>query len=213
MTNETTITVRGWAGSKPRMYVNHSEDGKTSQATTIFNVGVTPRSFNKREGAYQDGNTMWYSVRCYGNLARNVSLSINKGCPVLVRGRLVNRLFTGKSGEERSSAVIMADSIGVELNSGTVHFAKTVHQKFADSQSGEINAGVQNEWGEEPSSIEQTSEESQSGWQIEEPQNSWDDESSVEGSGGHDVETNIDVEEDESEAEFIAVDSDLETVF
>lgn len=203
MTNETTITIRGWAGSKPKMYVNSSDDGTVKQATTIFNVGVTPRSFNKREGVYQDGRTMWYSVRCYGNLARNVSLSIGKGYPVLVRGRLLNHFFTGKSGEERNSAVIMADSIGIELNSGTASYAKTIHQQAGESLNASFNDSS-SEWSDSGVEADGSLESKES---VE-----------IEGSIGREesvgTETNIDSEQYiELQEEFIAVDSEKDSEF
>lgn len=126
MSNETTISVRGWAGNEPVVYTNsdatHDERAKIS--TAVVNVGVTPRVFNKKTGQFEDGNTMWYSVRCYGALARHVSMCVHKGTPLLVRGRLVTRTYVDKENVSRTSHIIMADSVGIDLNNGIASYAK-----------------------------------------------------------------------------------------
>ncbi|MBM7825724.1 single-strand DNA-binding protein [Arcanobacterium pluranimalium] len=140
MSNETTITVRGWAGNDPIIYSNSdSADGnQTRISTVVVNVGVTARIFSRKSGQFEDGNTTWYSVRCYGSLARNVSMCVHRGTPLLVRGRLVTRSYVDKEGVTRTSNIIMADSVGIDLNNGIASFVKS-SQAALPQIDGEAN--------------------------------------------------------------------------
>ena len=120
MFNDTNIVVSGFVGGMPDVYDN--EDGTQ---TVVFSVGVTSRRFNKEANAWEDEATAWYSVRTYGTLAQNVLASINKGTPVLVRGKLKLREWESEDGVKRSRHVIIAKSIGIELSTGTATFTKT----------------------------------------------------------------------------------------
>lgn len=140
MSNETTITVRGWAGNDPIIYSNSdSADGnQTRISTVVVNVGVTARIFSRKSGQFEDGNTTWYAVRCYGSLARNVSMCVHRGTPLLVRGRLVTRSYVDKEGVTRTSNIIMADSVGIDLNNGIASFVKS-SQAALPEIDGEAN--------------------------------------------------------------------------
>lgn len=125
--NETTITVRGWVGADPRVFENayNSDTGQTYERTTlVMRVGVTPRYYSRRSGQYEDGQTVWYSVRCYGALANNAMKSVHRGSPVLVRGRLSSRTYADSSGAGRSELIIIADSVAIELSTGVATFVK-----------------------------------------------------------------------------------------
>lgn len=119
MYNDTRISVRGYVGADPDIY-----DNENGGQTVVFSVGVTARAWNRQENRMKDGETAWYSVRCYGNLANNVAASIEKGSPVMVRGRLATRAWKDDSGIERSRHVIIADAVGIDLNTGTAQFSR-----------------------------------------------------------------------------------------
>ncbi|MDD7465423.1 MAG: single-stranded DNA-binding protein [Actinomycetaceae bacterium] len=127
MANDTVISVRGWAGCDPTIYKNENPDsGEDLQlSSAIFTLGVTPRMYNKRSHAYENGATTWYSVRCYGSLAVNVGKSVRRGAPLLVRGRLITRSFTDKQGTDRSVQQIVADSVAIDLNFMVAAYAKS----------------------------------------------------------------------------------------
>ena len=120
MSNETLITIRGYVGGDPIVFENDS--GRT---TAVTRVGVTARNFDRRTGAFTDGATSWYSVRSYGELSENVAKCIQKGTPVIVRGRLSPRQWTDKDGNIKNDNVIVADSLGIDLNTGCANFVKT----------------------------------------------------------------------------------------
>ncbi len=162
MANDTSITVRGWAGGDPTLYINSKGNGADNSklSTTIVNVGVTPRIFKRDLGEFINGDTAWYSVRCYGSLAQNVAVSVKKGMPVLVRGRLTNKVYTDKNQTSRSSQVILADSLGVDLNMGTVNYEKNKKRNNGTAGIADVSAST------EPS-VELSAETGMDGVEIE----------------------------------------------
>lgn len=144
MANDTSITVRGWAGAKPTLYINSQTQGKkiSKISTTVLNVGVTPRNYNRQTGDFQDGDTTWYSVRCYGALARNVAISIQKGTPVLVRGKLTTRSYQDKTGADRQAQVIIADSLAIDLNYGVANYVKARGEVKEEVESAVVDYNI-----------------------------------------------------------------------
>ena len=149
MSNETYITVRGYAGAEPTAY-----DNGNGLMTVVVRVGVTARIRDRETHRYRDGTTSWYSVRCYGDLGLNVTRSVRRGTPVLVRGRLVERAWTAKDGIERTDLSIIADSLGIEISSGVANFVKVRHvsldsdgRPIADSASTVKAPQAQNDAG------------------------------------------------------------------
>lgn len=119
MSNETYLTIRGFVGADPTVFHNDA-----THTTAVIRVGVTARNFDRRTGLFADGVTAWYSVRCYGELATNVTRSVKRGTPVIVRGRLSPRQWTDKEGTIKTDNVVVADSVGIDLNTGWASFVR-----------------------------------------------------------------------------------------
>lgn len=104
-----TITVTGVVGTDPNQHV--TGDGLV---ITSFRLASTRRYFDRAKGEWTDGDTSWYGVSAFRQLARNASFSIRKGQRVIVQGRLRQRAWetATKSG---TSVEIEADAIGHDL--------------------------------------------------------------------------------------------------
>ena len=126
MLNDTTISVRGWVGADPLFFHNINEETgeDTRLPAAIVNVGVTARYYSKRNNKWEDEATTWYSVRCYGALAQHVHMTIHRGAPVLVRGRLATKNYVDKNGVNRTDMQIIADSVAIDLNSAVATYTK-----------------------------------------------------------------------------------------
>ncbi|MFC4556560.1 single-stranded DNA-binding protein [Georgenia faecalis] len=120
MPNETQVTVRGFVGGPPLVFVT-----PRGNRLARFRLGTTPRVRDATEG-WRDGSTDWYTVKVWNDFADNVSRSLDKGTPVIVRGTLTVETWTTDDGQDRSSPTITADSVGVELNTGTASFTRVV---------------------------------------------------------------------------------------
>ena len=82
-------------------------------AVAGFRVAVTPRV---REGdTWKDGETSFFRVNAWRQLAENVTESCSKGARVMVVGRLRSRSWETPEGERRSVVEIEADEVGASL--------------------------------------------------------------------------------------------------
>ena len=122
-----SITVTGVVGSDPRVHV-------TSQglAITSFRLASTRRYFDRAKGTWEDGETNWYTVSSFRQLAHNTAASVRRGDRVVVQGRL--RLRAWESGEKSGTAIeIEADSIGHDLAWGTTTLTKVRRESATES--------------------------------------------------------------------------------
>lgn len=131
MSNEVTVTIKGWAGTDAKVRV-----GANGGRTTSFRVGVTPRYFSRVDGQHRDAPTQWFTVKSWGELGENVGECVRRGVPVIVRGRLVTETWVTEQGTERFTNVIHAESVGVELSKGTVRYTK-VQRNNPQADGGE----------------------------------------------------------------------------
>jgi len=117
-----TYTAVGLVATTPRNIV-------TSEGLSItsFRLAVGSRRFDKESGAWVDGETNWFTVVAFRQLAENANKSLAKGDRVVVSGRLKVRDWD--NGERTGTAVeIEADSLGHDLLFGTSTFEKVARQ-------------------------------------------------------------------------------------
>jgi single-strand DNA-binding protein len=110
-------------------YVGHSlelKQTKTGVPTVSFRVGTTPR-MRTLEG-WVNGVTTWTTVVCYRNLAENIFMSIHKGDPVVVHGRIRTQSWVGPNEQTQERMVVEARFVGHDLNRGSTTFEKAVRQ-------------------------------------------------------------------------------------
>jgi single-strand DNA-binding protein len=87
-------------------------------------VAWTTRRREPSTGEWIDGNTSFVRVTCWRRLADNLATCLRKGDPVLLRGRLDVRPFTGKDGVRRVSVDVDANSLGHDLSRGVAGFRR-----------------------------------------------------------------------------------------
>ena len=110
---EPHITVTGHVGADPRTRVLPS-----GAVVTDFRIAATPRVQDK-DGAWSDGDTIWFGVSCWRALAENVAASVHKGDKVVVSGRLKVSTWKTELGEPRSGLEIITPVVGFDLSRGT----------------------------------------------------------------------------------------------
>ena len=115
-----TITLTGLVATDPK-HIFTSE----GLAITNFRLASTQRRFDKNEGKWVDGETNWYTVTCFRQLAINASASLKKGERVLVTGRL--KLRSWDTGERTGMNVdVEAEALGHDLLWGSTTFARSM---------------------------------------------------------------------------------------
>jgi single-strand DNA-binding protein len=130
-----TLTITGVVATTPRHLV-------TSEGLPItsFRIASTQRRFDRGEQRWVDGDTNWFTVTTFRQLATNVVGSIVKGQRVVVTGRL--RVREWRTDEKNGTSVeIDADALGHDLSWGTAVFTRTVATAVAEAASGSEPAG------------------------------------------------------------------------
>jgi len=83
------------------------------------------RRFDRTAGKWVDGETNWYTITSFRQLAINCAGSVNKGDRILVQGVL--RVRDWDNGERAGTSVeLEAEAIGHDLTWGTSNFTRTV---------------------------------------------------------------------------------------
>jgi single-strand DNA-binding protein len=114
------ITLTGLVATPPRHLV-------TSEGLPItsFRLASSQRRFDRSQEKWIDGETNWYTVTAFRQLALNSNASIDKGQRVIVTGRLKIREW--ENGEKSGTTIeIEAESIGHDLSWGTASFTRSV---------------------------------------------------------------------------------------
>jgi single-strand DNA-binding protein len=120
------VTITGFVGNDPRHNVTDA-----GLAITNFRLASTRRYFDRAKGEWADGETNWYSVAAFRQLAVNAAASVSKGDRVVVHGRL--RVRPWETGEKSGTAVeIDADAIGHDLSWGRTSVTRTAAARAAD---------------------------------------------------------------------------------
>ena len=117
--NETHVTVVGNLVADPVLRVTPGE-----REVAGFRLASTVRRYDAELGRSVDVRTSFYSVSCWGYLARNAAESLRKGERVVVSGRLDVREYTGDDKVVRTSVDVVADAVGHDLVYGTSRFTK-----------------------------------------------------------------------------------------
>ncbi len=127
MAGETVVTVIGNTTAPAELRFVGSGAGVAN-----FTVATNVRKFNKETNEWENGESTFYRVNAWRDLAENVAETLtDKGMPVVVTGRLSNRRYE-KDGVEKYSLEIEADAIGPNLARATA----VVTKKSSNSQGG-----------------------------------------------------------------------------
>ena len=131
---DTHVTITGNLTADPELKLTPN-----GAAVANFRVAVTARV---RDGnAWRDGDTSFYRVTAWRDLATNVTDSLGKGDRVLVVGQLRMRSWVTDEGEGRSVVEVTADEVGPSLRWATAQPERAARKP---------NGGGKGEFAEEP---------------------------------------------------------------
>jgi single-strand DNA-binding protein len=133
------LSVTGLVATTPRHLV--TQDGLP---ITSFRLASSQRRFDRNQNKWIDGETNWFTVTAFRQLAINSSSSINKGDRVAVNGKL--RVRDWDNGERAGTSVeIEADSMGHDLSWGNSVFTRTVLVREPELEADEDQSDYRNE--------------------------------------------------------------------
>ena len=113
----------------------------TPQGTAVasFRLAVTPRV---RDGeGWKDGDTSFFRINAWRDLADHVTDSLSKGDRALVVGRLKTRSWETPEGERRSVVEVEAEEVGPSLKWATATPQRANGKAKADTGSGRSKGG------------------------------------------------------------------------
>jgi single-strand DNA-binding protein len=113
MANDNSVTIIGNCTRDPEL--RYSNNG---MQIATFGVALNQRKRND-SGQWEDGETSYFDVTCFRELAENVAESVSKGTRVIVSGTLKQRSWETPDGDRRSKVEVIADEVGPSLRWAT----------------------------------------------------------------------------------------------
>lgn len=114
------VTISGLVATTPRHLI--TQDGLP---ITSFRLASSHRRFDREQNKWIDGETNWFTITGFRQLAINMSTSVQKGERVIVSGRL--KIRDWDNGERAGTSVeVEAEHVGHDLFWGTSVFTRTV---------------------------------------------------------------------------------------
>ena len=116
------VTLTGYVTAEPKIW----KTARTQTPVASVRVGSTPRRLDRGTGEWQDGETSYYTVKCWRRLAENVHGSLRKGDMIIVRGKISTRSWVDDQQRTRTEMQVEADSVGHDLSFGWSRFNRGV---------------------------------------------------------------------------------------
>lgn len=119
MAGDTIITVVGNLTADPELRFTQS-----GVAVASFTVASTPRAFDRQSGEWKDQEALFMRCSVWRDAAENVAESLEKGSRVIVQGRLKQRSYTDRDGNNRTSIELDVEEVGPSLRYATAKPSK-----------------------------------------------------------------------------------------
>jgi single-strand DNA-binding protein len=129
MAGETIITVVGNLTADAEL--RYTQNGL---AVANLTIASTPRNFDRQKNEYVDGEALFLRASVWKEFAENVAGSLTKGMRVVATGRLKQRSYQDREGNNRTAIELEVDEIGPSLRYATATVTRAA--------GGSGNAGV-----------------------------------------------------------------------
>lgn len=117
---DTIITVVGNLTADPELRYTQS-----GLAVANFTIASTPRIFDRQANEWKDGEALFLRASCWREFAENVAGSLTKGMRVVAQGKLKQRSYQDRDGNNRVSIELDVDEIGPSLRYATAQVTRT----------------------------------------------------------------------------------------
>ncbi|WP_018296553.1 single-stranded DNA-binding protein [Corynebacterium lubricantis] len=139
---DTPITVVGNIVADPELRFTPS-----GAAVANFRIASTPRTFNRDTNQWEDGEALFLTCNVWRQVAENVAESLKKGMRVIVNGRLRQRSYQTREGENRTVFEIEVDEVGPSLRYATAQVNRNPREGGSGGNWGGGNQGGQQQSG------------------------------------------------------------------
>ncbi|RLK47636.1 single-stranded DNA-binding protein [Microbacterium telephonicum] len=147
MAEETTLTVVGNLTSDPEL--RYTQNGVP---VANFTIASTPRTFDRQANEWKDGEALFLRASVWREFAEHVAGSLTKGSRVIATGRLKQRSYQDREGNNRTSIELEVDEIGPSLRYATAQVTRAAssgggrQQQPAEQTWSTVQPG-QDTWG------------------------------------------------------------------
>lgn len=117
--NDTVITIVGNLTAEPELRQTQS-----GVAVASFTIASTPRTFDRQANEWKDGEALFLRCSVWRDLATNAAASLTKGMRVVAQGRLQQRAYQDREGNNRTSIELQVDEIGPSLRYATAQVTR-----------------------------------------------------------------------------------------
>lgn len=133
--HDVIVTVLGNATHDPRF----TKPGAGAQSLYV-RIASNASYFDQDTKTWKDRKTEYFNVYMSKKQAENVLLSVKKGDPLIVTGRLGTSQWTGEDGADSYSQTIQAEAVGLDLTWGAAAFARRSRRDAPamDVRTGEV---------------------------------------------------------------------------
>ena len=119
MAGETIITVVGNLTADPEL--RYTQNGLP---VANFTIASTPRSFDRQANEWKDGEALFLRASVWREFAEHVAGTLTKGMRVVATGRLKQRSYQDREGNNRTSIELEVDEIGPSLRYATAQVTR-----------------------------------------------------------------------------------------
>ncbi|MHC9046729.1 single-stranded DNA-binding protein [Microbacterium saperdae] len=119
MAGETVITVVGNLTADPELRF-------TQGGVPVVNLTIasTARVADREAGGYKDGDSLFLKAVAWREYAEHIAGSLSKGIRVIAQGRLRQRSFQDREGNQRTAFELEIDEIGPSLRFATAQVSR-----------------------------------------------------------------------------------------
>ncbi|WP_296089207.1 single-stranded DNA-binding protein [uncultured Corynebacterium sp.] len=164
---DTNITVVGNIVADPELRFTPA-----GAAVANFRVASTPRRYNSQTNQWEDGEAMFLTCNVWRQAAENVAETLSKGMRIIVTGRLKQRSFQTREGENRTVFEIDVDEVGPSLRYATAQVNRNPREgggNYGGGQQQRSNNNNQGGFGGQQQSQQQNQAPAEDPWNSAPP--------------------------------------------
>jgi single-strand DNA-binding protein len=136
--SDTHVTITGNLTADPELKF-------TPNGAAVANVRVAVTARVRDGNTWRDGDTSFYRITAWRDLATNLTDSLSKGDRVVIVGQLRMRSWETPEGEQRSVVEVTADEVGPSLR-----WATAKPQRASRAKNGNGEPAAKDEFADEP---------------------------------------------------------------
>lgn len=140
MAGETVITVVGNLTADPEL--RYTQNGLP---VANFTIASTPRTFDRQANEWKDGEALFLRASVWRDFAEHVAGSLTKGARVIATGRLKQRSYQDREGQNRTSIELEVDEIGPSLRYATAQVTRAASSGSGGGGGGQPRQQVADE--------------------------------------------------------------------